>query len=99
MAVCLCRLYFLPSGLSYCDHAADRVADVQLSFDGRIPGRRVGVLEVGHEDLRARVERVDHHLPVHRPGDLDTAIQEVGWNWGDLPVCLADALRLGQKIG
>ena len=50
------------------------------------PGRRVRVLEVGHEDLRARVERVDHHLAVGRAGDLDAAVLEVGRRLGDLPV-------------
>ena len=40
------------------------------------PGRRVGVLEVGHEPARARVQRVDHHLAVGGAGDLDPAVGE-----------------------
>ena len=39
---------------------------------------RVGVLEVGHEALGARVERVDHELAVGRAGDLDAAVLVVG---------------------
>ena len=35
---------------------------------------RVRVLEVGHEALGARVERVDDELAVGRPGDLDAAV-------------------------
>ena len=56
----------------------DGVDQVRLADDTVLPGRRVGVLEVGHEDPGARVERVDHHLPVGRPGDLDSAVREVG---------------------
>ena len=41
------------------------------------PGRRVRVLEVGHEDVRAGVERVDHHLALDRAGDLDAAVAQV----------------------
>ena len=48
----------------------DRVAEVALPLDDVRPGRRARVLEVGHEDARAGVERVDHHLAVDRAGDL-----------------------------
>ena len=67
-----------------------RVDQVRLALDHVRPGRRVRVLEVGHEDLRARVERVDHHLPLGRAGDLDAPVLEVGRRLGDLPVALAD---------
>ena len=51
-----------------------------------VPGRRVRVLEVRHEDLRARVERVDHHLPIGRARDLDAPVLEVGGRLGDAPL-------------
>ena len=60
------------------DAAADRVAQVDVALDVVVPARRVRVLEVGHEHLRARVERVDDHLAIDRPGDLDAAIGDVG---------------------
>ena len=41
------------------------------------PGRRVRVLEIGHEHFRAGVERVDHHLAIGRPGDLDAAVLQI----------------------
>ena len=37
--------------------------------------RRVRVLEVRHEPLRARVQRVDDHLARRRPGDLHAPVQ------------------------
>ncbi len=45
-----------------------------VALDLVLPGRRVRVLEVGHEALGARVERVDDQLAVGRAGDLDAAV-------------------------
>src|SRR5213076_163427 len=65
-----------------------------------LPGGRVRILEVGHEDVRARVERVDHHLPVDRARDLDAAAPEVARGGRDLPaVVLADMSRLFEEVG
>ena len=55
-----------------------RVVQVDLAADDVAPVRRVGVLEVGQPDLRAGVERVDRHLALGRPGDLDPPVQQVG---------------------
>ena len=52
----------------------DRVDQVHVPLDLVAPGRGVRVLEVGHEALGARVERVDDELAVGRPGDLDAAV-------------------------
>ena len=49
----------------------------RLAADDVRPRRRQRVLEVGHEDPGARVEGVDHHLRLGRPGDLDPPIVEV----------------------
>ena len=81
------------------DRAVERVREVDLALDAVLPGRRVRVLEVGHEHLRARVERVDHHLPVDRAGDLDAAVLQLGRDRRDAPVALADLLRLGEEVG
>ena len=62
------------------------------------PGRGVRVLEVGHEPLRARVERVDDQLAVGRPGDLHAAVEVVPGRRGHGPVALADLARLGQEV-
>jgi hypothetical protein len=56
------------------DRPGDRVQQVALAFDDVLPGRGVRVLEIGHEDARARVESVDHHLPVDRACDLDAPL-------------------------
>jgi len=76
------------------DRPPERVSQVDLALDAVRPGRRVRVLEVGHEHLRARVERIDHHLPVYRPGDLDAAVLQLGRHRFDLPVALAHVFRL-----
>ena len=60
------------------DGAIDRIDQVRLAFDTVPPGRRVGILEVGHEHPGAGVQSVDHHLPVDRPGDLDPPVDEIG---------------------
>jgi hypothetical protein len=61
-------------------------------------GRCGRVLEVGHEHLRAGVQRVDDHLALDRPGDLDAAILQRGRYRRDLPVRLADRTRFGQEV-
>ncbi len=63
------------------------------------PGRREGVLEVRHEDLRPRVEGVDHHLGLHRPGDLHGPLLQVGGDGRDAPVGLADPRGGGGEGG
>jgi len=71
---------------------------VGLTLDDVLPQRRVRVLEVGHEDARAGVERIDDHLPVDGTGDLDAAILNVGRNRSAGPGSVADCTRLRQKI-
>src|SRR6266540_3787229 len=81
------------------DGALDGLDQVRLAGEHVLPGRRVGVLEIGHEDLRARVERVDEHLAVGRAGDLDAAVGQVRRQRGDPPVAGAHALGGGQEAG
>ena len=81
------------------DLVGPAVLEVDLALDLVFPGRRVGILEIGHEDLGAGVQRVDDHLAVGRAGDLDAAVLKVGGDRRDLPVAVADVLRLGQEIG
>ena len=90
---------FLAVGAGIADRAPDRVAQVELPADHVGPGRRVGVLEVGHEHTGAGVQRVDDHLPIGRPGDLDAAVLEIGRDGRDLPVGGADGCGLGQEVG
>src|ERR1035438_1401919 len=49
-------------GRAEVDLAQQPVTQIQLPGDEVVEGRRVAVLEVGHEDLRATVHRVDDHL-------------------------------------
>src|SRR6185436_14218113 len=59
---------------------------------------RERVLEVRHEDVRARIERVDHHLPLDRPGDLDVALLQIGGRLGYLPRARSHRDRLGEEV-
>ena len=79
------------------DGAADRVAEVDVAIEVVRPRRRVRVFEVGHEDVRAGVERVDHHLAVDRAGDLTAPVAEVGRRLGHTPLGVADVLRVGPE--
>ena len=74
------------------------VAQVDLALEVVRPGRRVCVLEVGHEDPGARVERVDDHLPVDGARDLDPAVAQVVRRRRNGPVRLADLARLGEEV-
>jgi len=80
------------------DRAADRVGEVRLPLDLVAPRGGVRVLEVGHEGLRARVQRVDDHLAVDGAGDLDAAVEEVARERGDLPVSGADVRGGGEEV-
>ena len=61
------------------DGAADGVLDVHLALDLVEPVRAVGILEVGHVGVGARVEGVDDHLALDRAGDFDApALQRLG---------------------
>src|SRR5207249_2059438 len=62
--------------------SANRVAEVELPFDEVIPGRGIRVLEIRHEEIGARVERVDRERP----------------RWGCVPNCHVDILTSKQRI-
>ena len=70
-----------------------------LAVDQVVPGGRVGVFEVGHEDLGAGVERVDDHLAVDGAGDLDAAVEQVGGQRRDGPFGVADVRGFGEEVG
>ncbi len=80
------------------ERATHRFVEVLLTADDVVPGRRVRVLEVGHEDARARVERVDDHLLVDRSRDLDASIADVLRHRRADPVAATDVPRLGEEI-
>ena len=81
------------------DRAADRVATVDLPGDDIFPGWRERIFKVGHKDLGARVEGVDHHLALGGAGDLDTAVVEVGRSRPDLPFSPTHVRGFGQEGG
>jgi hypothetical protein len=78
--------------------AGPAILQIDLALDDVGPGRRGGVLEVGHEHLGPAVEGVDDHLAVDRTGDLDAAILKVGGDRRDDPVILPDVGGVGQEV-
>ena len=57
------------------------------------------VLEVGHEDFGAGVERVDDHLAIDWTGNLDAAVEQVGGQRGYGPFGFADVRGLEEEVG
>ena len=95
----LVQLVVAAVGAVVGDRPLDRVDQVGVAGDLVRPGRRVGVLEVGHEALGAGVQRVDHQLAVGRAGDLDPAVEVVGARRRGPPGgVLADLARLGEEV-
>ena len=80
------------------DRPLERIGQVPLALDAVRPGRRVRVLEVGHEHARTRVERVDHHLAVDRARDLDPPVGDLVRRRRHPPVAGAHLRRLRQEI-
>src|SRR5215469_2672601 len=85
--------------ISEGDRTVYRIDQIDLSFDQILPSRRVGILEIGHKDIGAAVQRIDHHLAVGWAGDLDAAVLKVRRDRRYLPFAVADHLGLGQEIG
>ncbi len=73
------------------------VTEVLESVEAVGPRRRHGVLEVGHEDARAGVERLHHRHSTNRSGQLGAAVGEISRGGGDVPVAGADVCGLGCK--
>ena len=76
----------------------DGVVEVHLAAHDVGPVRRVGVLQIGQPDLGAGVQRVDHHLALGRPGDLDPTVDQVSRGGRDLPTARTDFGGLGQEV-
>jgi hypothetical protein len=86
-------------GIGEVERAEPAVAQVDLALDQLVPDGRGRVLEIGHEDFRARIERVDDHLGIGRAGDLDPAILKVGRDRRDGPVRFADVAGFLREVG
>ena len=76
----------MSGGILELDGAIDRIAQVDLSLNHVDPGRRAGILEVGHEGFDRRIEGIDDHLAIDRPGDLHSAILQIARHGTDTPL-------------
>ena len=91
------ELVLLALGRGVADLLPHRVVHAHLAFHHQAPGRAGGILEVGHEALGPRVQRVDDHLALDRAGDLDAAVEQILRDAGDLPLAVANLLRFFQE--
>jgi hypothetical protein len=89
----------LPLVRRQLDGAPHRILTVALAGDHVLPRGRQRILEIRHEHVRARVERVDHHLPLHGPRDLHDPLAQVRRRVGHAPVPRPHLPRLVQEIG
>ena len=78
--------------------ARPAVLQIDLTLDHIGEGGGGGVLEVGHEHLRAGVQRVDDHLAVDGTRDLHPAVLQIRRNGRHPPVAGADLGRLGREV-
>lgn len=79
------RVLLLCGGMSVGDVSTDGIIEIDLPFDLVSPGRRVGVFKVCHEDLGARIECVDDHLPLGGSCDLNSSVLQIPWDGSTLP--------------
>ena len=64
-----------------------------------MPGGRIGVFKIRHEDTGAGVQRIDDHLAVDRARDLYPAVEQIVRNRRNRPFGLADVGGFGKEIG
>jgi hypothetical protein len=85
-------------GIAELEPPFPAIHEVRLALDVIGEGRRVGVLEISHENVSAGIERVYNHLAVDRTGYLDPAVNEVGRDRRNSPFLVADMPGLRQDI-
>src|SRR6266581_2353449 len=85
VAVLSASLYCFPSGL--LNEMVPLTASRTLTCPSKVPspGGRVGVFEIGHKTVCARVQGVDDHLAIRRPSAFHSAILEIRGHGLNLP--------------
>ena len=81
------------------DGPVDRISKVNLTLNGSLPSWRVRVFKISHVYVRARVEGVYHHLPVHRARYLYPSLSKVRRDRSNLPIGHPNFTCLVKKIG
>ena len=90
---------FLAFGGAEVNRPVQGILEVELAGDHVVPERGIGVLEIRQPHVSPRVEGIDRHFLVGRPGDLHPAVDEAWCERRDPPTrVVADRLRLGQKV-
>src|SRR5579885_2035934 len=91
-----CVLFALRAGIG--NRAIDGIAHVDLSLNGSLPCWGEVIFKVGHEYLRALIQRIDDHVALDRSGDLYAPILQVWRNRRNRPLAIANMLGFGQEI-
>ncbi len=78
--------------------AIDGIPQIDLALYVVGPSGGVGVFEIGHKYVGARIQRIDHHFPFHRARDLDLAFRQIRRNRRHLPIGLAYGFGSREKI-
>jgi len=89
----------LALGSCEIDLPANCIAQVRLPSDHVVPRGRQRILAIRHEHPRTGIQRVDDHLAIGRPRDLDPSVSQVSRDRRHSPVALANRACLRQKIG
>ena len=77
--------------------AVNCIVQVDLAVDDFVPAWRQRVFEVRHEHFYVGIKRIDHHLALNRPGDLDPAVTQILRNAADLPVTFTNGSGFRNK--
>ena len=93
------RIVLAADGVVIADRAPDSIVEIDLGANDVLRRRRKRVLDVGHEDAGAGIERVDHHLALGGPGDLDAPVLKVRGHAGDTPVGVGKSGMVARKTG
>jgi hypothetical protein len=96
---CVIQAILTPLRADEGDRPANGITQVELPLNDVFPGWGVGILKIRHKDLCARVERIDHHTPISRTGNLNPPIGKVSGNGSHPPIAAANVNRLRQEIG
>ena len=78
--------------------AGNGFAQRALAGQQIFPSRRSRVLEIGHINFGARVQRINHHLGLHRAGNLNPTIEQVGRQFGDFPLAFANCTGVFPEV-
>jgi hypothetical protein len=92
------RVRLAVDGVDVVDRPRHGINQIALTGNDVRPCRRGRILEVRHEHLCARIERVDDHLAVHGAGNLDAAVAQIARGRRRVPQASADVGGVDEEV-